>query len=146
MITEKKAMYIFDVLWSGMDFCEEHRQNCLSQYPLIEKQFIKHKLDFDTLLDELIKYEGIGITIASGLIWKAYPGSAVPFDKWTTTWCVVKKYIRSANISDDYKSISKQIIKQLKARRKPINVEQFVREARIELEHGPLAKSLIFPK
>ncbi len=145
MITEKKAMYIFDVLWSGMDYVQEHRQNCLNLYPQIEKQFIKHRLDFNALLEELIKYDGIGITIATGLIWKAYPGSAVPFDKWTTTWCVVKKYIRSANISDDYKAISKQIIKELKSRKKPINVEQFVREARVELEDGPLSKSLIFP-
>ena len=134
MITEKKIVYLFDVLWSAMEYCAENRERCLRQFPLIEKQFIKHKLDFNTLLQELIKYDGIGITIATGLIWSAYPGRAVPFDKYTTTWSLQKKYIKTNRISDDYKTICSKIIKELKARRRPITVHDFVREARVEVE------------
>ena len=112
-----------------MEYCHNHRENCLRLYPLIEKQFLKHKLDFDSLLHELIKYEDIGITIATGLIWAAYPGRAVPFDRYTTTWCLQKHYIITYKVSTNYKKICAIVIKELKKRRKPITVEGFVREA-----------------
>lgn len=129
MISEKKIVYLFDVLWPTMEYCHDHRENCLRIYPLIERQFLKHKLDFDSLLFELEKYDGIGITIATGLIWVAYPGRAVPFDKYTTTWSLQKGYIKTQKVSGNYKNICYQVIKHLKARRKALTVEEFVREA-----------------
>lgn len=135
MITEKKIIYLFDVVWPAMEYCAENRKNCLSLFPLIEKQFIKHKLDFDSLLVELVKYDGIGITIATGLIWVSYKGRAVPFDKYTTTWALQKKYIKTNRISDDYKSICKKIITELKGRKTPIKVLDFIREAMEEVEY-----------
>lgn len=135
MITEKKIVYLFDEVWPAMEYCAENRNNCLSLFPLIEKQFLKHKLDFDSLLEELIKYDGIGITIATGLIWVSYQGRAVPFDKYTTNWALQKKYIKTNRVSDNYKSICKKIITELKGRRKPIKVFDFIREARQEVEY-----------
>jgi len=112
-----------------MEYCVQNRANCIRQYNLIEKQFIKHKLDFNTLLQELVKYEGIGVTIATGLIWTAYKSKVVPFDKYTTTWSLEKGYIKTNKISNDYKKICGTILKELKSRRKKITVEEFVRES-----------------
>ena len=43
-------------------------------------------------------------------------------------------YLRTPNVTDNYKAKCKKIIKDLKARPIPITVEEFVREARHEIE------------
>ena len=134
MISEIKINYLLDVLWYSMEYKEDIRRGIMQQYHLIEKQFIKHRLDFDTLLHELLKYDKIGPTIATGLIWVSYPNSVIPFDKFTTSYCIQKGYLRTPNVTDNYKAKCKKIIKDLKARPIPITVEEFVREARHEIE------------
>jgi hypothetical protein len=129
MITQKKVIDLFEKLWPRMHGAETHKETCLKHYHKIEGLFIKHNLDFDSLLNDLVKYDGIKVTIASGLIWASYPGRAVPFDKYTTAWSLKKGYIKSPQVSSNYKAICNNIIKAIKARRKPINVEEFVREA-----------------
>ncbi len=134
MVTEKKIVYLFDEVWQTMEYCHDRRADCLRQYSLIHKQFVKHKLNFNSFLHALLQYDGIGITIATGLIWVAYPGRAVPFDKYTTTWCLQKGYIKTPKVSSNYKKICADVIAKLKAQRKTMTVEEFVREAWIEAE------------
>lgn len=129
MISEKRIIYLFDNLWPHLENCIQHRETCMQLYPKIQFQFIENCHSFDSLLYSLMKYDGIGISIATGLIWTAYPNRAVPFDRYTTSWCLHKKYIQSNNISENYSNVCSKVIKALKVRKKPITVEELFREA-----------------
>jgi hypothetical protein len=140
MITKKRIDILFKDLWPKMKGCEEHHNNCLKQYSLIEKLFILHGRNWNKLLIALDSLDGIGITIASGLIWAAYPNKAVPFDKYTTTYCLNEKWIKTEKVSNDYINICKTIKIELDkwcwTDGHPFTIEDLVREARDRMEHS----------
>ena len=133
MITEKKINYLFQVLWPGMMYYNEHNYNCIEKFAQIERLFIKHKLDFNSLLAALSEINGIGITIGTGLIWVAYQGKAIPFDKWTTSYCLELGWLRSYKITQNYKQVCNQVLTEINSYSysdgSRYTVKDFVREA-----------------
>ncbi|TGE13863.1 hypothetical protein [Hymenobacter elongatus] len=92
--------YLFDDLWPMMHGSESHKQNCVVRFSQIEKCFKKWDNNFDSLLNGLNGIEGIGLTIASGLIWSVYQDEAVPFDKYTMTYALKEGVLVTNSISN----------------------------------------------
>ena len=86
MIEIRNINLLFDDLWPLMPYAIEHKQNCLSSINTIQTVFKRHSTDHNALLNQLNLIDGIGLTIASGLIWSVYPNKRVPFDKFTLTY------------------------------------------------------------
>jgi hypothetical protein len=145
MITKAHIEKLFEELWH-MEYNELNKKRCLDLLELLQFQFKKHKFDFDTLLENILKYDGIGITIGTGLIWAVYEDYAVPFDKWTYNHSLKNGYIkRGKTISNNYSEICSSIIENLNARKTPINIYDYVRESRSKIEGTPFEKFLIKP-
>ena len=63
------------------------------------------------VLGKLRHVEGIGLTIATGLLWAYDPDRFVPFDKRTTGHCLLEKWIRKdAPVSADYEKTCERVI------------------------------------
>jgi hypothetical protein len=100
MINISNIRTLFDDLWPMMHASESHKQNCIAHFSQIQKCFNKWNDDFDALLNGLDAIDGIGVTIASGLIWSVFPDEAVPFDKFTMTYALTEKILSTNSISD----------------------------------------------
>ncbi len=119
-----------------MLYAHDHRLNCLTQFNSIQNYF-KKSTDHNLLLKNLCSLEGIGITIGTGLIWSAFPETRVPFDKYTLTYALQEKIIRTNNVSKNYVLYSQKIkdfCDEYTIDERPYNIEDFVREAMVELE------------
>lgn len=99
MIQPQNVHRLFDKLWPGMHASASHRDHCLRILPQLESCFKKWGDDLDNLLDCLAGLDGIGLTIASGLIWSVYPATAVPFDKWTMSYALKEDILVKLQIS-----------------------------------------------
>lgn len=111
MIQIDDVRYLFDELWPMMHGSELHKQNCIAHFKQVESCFRKWEGDFDSLLRGLDSIDGIGLTIASGLIWSVYPDEAVPFDKYTMTYALTVEILATNNISDDkYAAACKKVV------------------------------------
>ncbi|MBF9143743.1 hypothetical protein [Hymenobacter properus] len=99
MIELANIRTLFDELWPMMHGSQSHKQNCIRQFSQIKKSFEKWPDDFDKLLAGLDAVEGIGLAIASGLIWSVYQDEAVPFDKYTMTYALTEKILITNSIS-----------------------------------------------
>ena len=99
MIYPNNIRLLFDDLWPAMHASSSHKQHCISILPRIESCFRKWGKNYDSLLDGLSSLEGIGLTIASGLIWSTKPREAVPFDKFTMTYALTEGILRNEYIS-----------------------------------------------
>jgi len=108
MITENDIVYLFDVLWPKMKCSTEHKKNCLEILEQINNCFTKYS-NHDQLIKELMKFDGIKITIASGLIWSVYREDRVPFDKITLGYALYKKILLLDNVSTNYIKYSRKI-------------------------------------
>ena len=138
-ILKSDILYLFDVLWPIMPYVQEHKKNCLAQFKSIENYFAKYPLNenHDELLNGLNSLDGIGITIASGLIWSANRKTRVPFDKYTLTYSLNEKIIRTEKISDKYIKVCEKIknyCDKLEIDGRDYEIEDFVRDAMSELE------------
>lgn len=100
MIQPHNIQRLFDKLWPGMHASASHRDHCLKILPQLESCFKKWGTDWDNLLDCLAGLDGIGLTIASGLIWSVYPSTAVPFDKWTMSYALEERILTTPLISN----------------------------------------------
>lgn len=134
MIQTANINRLFLDLWPAMPYCNINHQLCLSQSDKIESRFGEHGKDFDKLLQSLIKINGIGLTIASGLIWSVYRNEAVPFDKYTMAHALSKGILRSAIISTGRytkacQKIVEYCIKKEDETQMSFTIEDFVREA-----------------
>ena len=109
MISETQINKLFRILWPAMPFAEEHRLTCLNHLTLINKLFLKYEDSHDELIQELIKIDGIGATIASGLIWSVYPITRVPFDKYTLSYALKLNLIKSEVVTKNYVKYCKVI-------------------------------------
>ena len=92
-ITKSDILYLFEELWPLMPYADNHKINCLDQFKKIEGYFTKYsrKDKHNELLIGLNSLDGIGLTIASGLIWCANRKDRVPFDKYTMTYALKSK-------------------------------------------------------
>lgn len=111
MIQPHNIHRLFNKLWPGMRVSTSHRDHCLKILPQLESYFKKWGSDLDSLLDCLASLDGIGLTIASGLIWSVYPGTAVPFDKWTMSYALGERILTTPQISKgNYTKACRKII------------------------------------
>lgn len=135
IIQRKDINYLFDNLWSGMLYVTDHKIDCLNMIDSIQSYFIKYSTkEHDKLLEGLCSLKGIGITIGTGLIWSAHRKSRVPFDKYTLTYALDLKLIRSERVTEQYLDYCGKIKKYCDA--KKCTIEAFVRDAWIELEES----------
>jgi hypothetical protein len=136
-ITESDIHYLFDELWPGMMFAQEHKNNCLYQFRSISNYFDKYpESKHNQLLQGICSLEGIAITIGTGLIWSAHRSSRIPFDKYTLTYALKLGLIPTNNISENYVNYSEIITAfcdgyEIDGRK--YEIEDFVREAVVEM-------------
>ena len=139
-ITESDISYLFDDLWPVMPYSQNHKSNCLNQLKPIQNYFSKYPLNENhiDLLNGLDSLDGIGLTIASGLIWSANRENRVPFDKYTTTYAIELKLIRTEKISTNYINYCNIIKNHCDSLEfedgSEYQIEDFVRDAMIEME------------
>ena len=127
---------LFDDLWPGMLYAHARKLNCLSQLNSILNYF-KKNTDHNVLLKNLCSLDGIAVTIGTGLIWSVYPDTRVPFDKYTLTFALQKKLVRTDKISERYVEHSQSIKKycdEFTIDKRRYAIKDFVREAWGELE------------
>jgi endonuclease III-like uncharacterized protein len=119
-----------------MPYAEEHKHKCLDQRKSIENYFVKYPKieDHNELLYGLLSLSGIGLTVASGLIWSAHRNLRVPFDKYTATYALKLKLMRSERISSNYIRFCESI-KEYCDRNK-YTIEDFVRISMKEMEYS----------
>lgn len=141
-MTEKHINKLFDYLWPAMYFAKDHKTNCIKNLKAIDHYFKKYADDHDKLLNSLSSLDGIGLTIASGLIWSYYPTKRAPFDKYTLTYAIKLKIIPTEYISKNYtkysdnlKKFCDQYLITTKLTKRKYTIEDFVREALVELEN-----------
>lgn len=137
-LTEKHQNKLFDHLWPAMEYVKEHKATCIKEIKAINNYFLKYKDDHDLLLKSLCSIEGIGLTIASGLIWAYYPTNRVPFDKYTLTFAIERKIIPNEQISQHYVAYSERIksfCKRYVIGERSYTIEDFVREAMVKVQN-----------
>ena len=135
-ITKANIENLFDDLWPGMLYAHDHKLNCLSQLSSIQNYF-KKNTDHNLLLKNLCSLDGIAVTIGTGLIWSVYPDTRVPFDKYTMTFALQKKLVRTDEISEKYVLHSQSIkifCDDFTIDKRRYTIKDFVREAWEELE------------
>jgi hypothetical protein len=96
-------------MWGGMHAVQEHDANCRAHADEIVETFKTSSTD-NEVLSKLLHIEGIGLTIATGILWSAYPERCVPFGKKTMGYCLSRKILRSDAITRDYEKVCKTVI------------------------------------
>lgn len=138
-ILKSDISYLFDELWPLMPYAQEHKRICLKKFTSIKNYFAKYPLpeNHNELLNGLNSLDGIGITIATGIIWSVYRNIRVPFDKYTLTYALKEKIIRTDKISKNYISVSKSISNYCSTyviNDRDYEIEDFVRDAMEEMK------------
>lgn len=139
MISKLNIENLFDQLWPGMLYVKEHKINCLNKLETINKMFTDYSYDHNVLISKLCLIDGIKTTIASGIIWSKFPYYRVPFDKYTLTYALNLKIINSNNVLKNYVTYSNKITEYCNGytiEERPYLIEDFVREALLELENS----------
>lgn len=80
---------------------ETARGSCYDNLETIVEKFNKFQTDFNLLLTSLTALDGLGLVISTGLIFAAYPNSAVPFDKYTMGFTLFNKILFTPRISNN---------------------------------------------
>ena len=130
-ITKTNIENLFDDLWPGMLYAYDHKLNCLSQLNSIQNYF-KKSSDHNVLLKNLCSLDGIAVTIGTGLIWSVFPDTRVPFDKYTLTFALQRKLVRTDKISEKYVQHSQKIkifCDEFTIDKRRYTIKDFVREA-----------------
>ncbi len=120
---------LFDEIWPAMDRAAVHRDECITVIDQILSAFATYGHNKDQLLSALASIRGIGLVIASGLIFVAWPDKCVPFDKYTTGWALQNNIIADNRIRQNYTAYSNAITNYVKRSRHLRTVLDFVREA-----------------
>ena len=132
MPTVQDIIFLFDDLWPEMEYSAAYRDSCLAQINQINAMFQRHQQNFDDLLNELDSLPGIGLVIASGLIFCANRATMVPFDKYTTGWALELRIIPDNRISaNNYVDYSSRIRDYIRNSEHLSDIVDFVREARV---------------
>ena len=123
---------LFEDLWPAMNYAEIHKHECLNNIETIQNRFHQFGSDHNKLLRSLKGIPGIGITIASGLIWSVFPENRVPFDKYTLTYALYEEIFRLPKISTNYTTYSDKIKDYCDKR--DYDIEEFVRIAMVKMQ------------
>lgn len=96
-------------IWGGMHGVQGHHANCRAHSTEIVGAFETGN-SANEVLAKLLHIEGIGLTIATGILWAAYPDDYVPFDKKTMGYCLSQRWLRSDLITSDYEKVCKKVV------------------------------------
>ena len=130
MPTKSDIDCLFDVLWTQMEWHNTHKANVENLLEDINQVFDECGDNFDQLLDKLDAFDGIGPTLASGIIFACHQDRAVPFDDYTMGYALEKRILRSDKItSGHYRSACDAILKYIEEDPSLGSVEEFVRTA-----------------
>ena len=126
--------FLFDVLWPGMDRSSAHRDRMIGIQNEISNCFQESASDSNQLLKALDNLEGVGLVIASGLIFSANRDAMVPFDQYTTGWCLEKNILPDHYISlgENYADYCARVSAYVQEAPHLNTILEFVREAAIE--------------
>jgi hypothetical protein len=129
-LTTQDIIWLFDEVWSRMEYAPIHRDKCLDRLKIINSLF-RQCSNINELLRALDTVEDIGLVIASGLIFTTNREAMVPFDKYTMGWALELKIIPDNKISrnDNYTDYSKKVHAYIQTREDLHSMLDFVREA-----------------
>ena len=97
-------------MWARMHGAASHKAACQDHSDEIVAAFIESD-SANEVLRKLRHIDGVGLTIATGILWASDPGRYVPFDKRTTGLCLREKWIRSdAIVSADYEKTCARVV------------------------------------
>ena len=82
-----------------MEYSPVHRDRMIGMQDVISSCFQEWATDPNQLLRALDNLDGVGLVIASGLIFSANRNTMVPFDQYTTGWCLEKNILPDHYIS-----------------------------------------------
>ncbi len=85
--------YLFEQFWPVMEGVTVRYGDCLRQQAAILAIINNAALDHDRRLAELDRLDGVGPTIASGLLWSFFPDECVPFDKHPMGYCAIDWHV-----------------------------------------------------
>ena len=125
-MTAQQIRWLFDEIWPVMLHAAGHRDSCIRRLSEINAAFSNHPNDPDAIFGALDAIDGIGVVIASGLMFASDPSSYVPFDKWTTGLALQQRFIRTNVISPSYSKFSNAVLSKLPP---GVTVLDFVRSA-----------------
>lgn len=129
-----KIDYLFTQFWPVMEGVTVRYGDCLRQRASILAIVNNRTLSHDDRLFQLDHLDGIGPTIASGILWSFFPDECVPFDKHTMGYCAVDwKVVTSNRITDGtYANKCATIVGRLHQHRPPFNsIDDLVRFAAV---------------
>ena len=86
---------VFDT-WGTMAFHDSNKQNCFKHIKEITSAFNGSET-IDGVLSKLVQIEGIGVTLATGILWAFDPNKYVPVDKKTTGFCAERCLLKWGN-------------------------------------------------
>lgn len=139
-ITQQDMAWLFDTLWPWMKRAASHHANCLAQFNVIEGLFRAYRNDPDALLLQLDNLKGIGLVIASGLIFSSNRDSFIPFDRYTMGWALRLGIIPDHYISQGtYAKYSQMIVAYINRVKHLDSIFSFVREAEITAKGFPVS-------
>jgi len=96
-------------MWGGMHGVHGHHASCRAHSAEILKAF-ETFASANEVLAALLHIEGIGLTIATGILWAAYPDKFVPFDKKTMGYCLSNRWLRSDLVTSDYEKVCRKVL------------------------------------
>jgi len=108
--TKLPAMFkeLFE-MWGGMHGVQGHHANCRAHSDEIAQVFEARQSANEVLMG-LLHVEGVGLTIATGLLWAAYPDTYVPFDKKTMGYCLSQMWLPTDLITSDYEKVCGKVL------------------------------------
>ena len=134
-LTKDKVSWLFDYVWPRMPYSASHRDTCIRLLDRINDTFDRFKDNPDKLLVELRRLDGVGLTIASGLMFASNPQVFVPFDKYTMGWSLHLRIIPDNFISTgNYADYSQRVVSHIQNCEHLETILNFVREADEKLD------------
>ena len=129
--TLEDILWLFDELWPLMEYSRSHRDKMIGMQNEIASCFQGWASDANQLLKALDNLDGIGLVIASGLIFSANRNTMVPFDQYTTGWCLEKDILPDHYISreENYANYCGRVLDYVQNSPHLNAVLDFVREA-----------------
>ena len=111
-ITQDRVRLMLDevfTMWGGMHGNVGHHSNCLEHVAEIVAAF-RTSATADEVVSKIVQIDGIGVTIATGILWAFDPTKYVPFDKKTTGYCLTNKWMHVVNLRLGYEKICRRIV------------------------------------
>lgn len=130
MPTPQDLHHLFDYLWPAMHAAAAHRDRCLANLGNINALFARHQGNPDALLVALVGLDGIGPTIASGLIYSSNRTTMVPFDRFTMGYALqLRLALNNFLTRGNYSRYSQAVVAWIHQNQVDGGIEGFVRQA-----------------